>query len=116
MNHSSNISHNYQEPSSRLESVRLTPSQLAEARIQLARAEAIADLVYGAWTALSSVTRHVAAAIARRFATLADAYAESAMHADMDRRDRYLAQATDVADLERRFRSWQSPRYAPHLN
>jgi hypothetical protein len=116
MTYNSNISHNYQQTSASLQSIRLTPCQLAEARFQLARAEAIADLVYRAWTAFSSVTRHVGAAIARRSAALVDAYAESAMHANMDRRDRYLAQATDVADLERRFRSWQSPRYAPHLN
>ena len=116
MIYSSRKSHGYQDTLSLLESVRLRPHQLAEARIQLARAEAIADLVYAAWTALSSVTRRAAAAIVRKSAALADAYAESAMQASMRQRDRYLTQATDTADLERRLRSWHAPRYASHLN
>ena len=113
---SSRNSDSYQETLARLESVRLSPYQLAEARIQLARAEAIADLVYGAWRALSSLTRRVASVIVRQSAALADTYAESALKASMRQRDRYLAQATDTADLERRLRSWQAPRYAAHLN
>lgn len=116
MNNSSRNSHSYQETLEMLTSVRLSAHQLAEARIQLARAEAFADLVYGAWTVLGSVTRRATAAIVRAFAALADTYAQSASKASMRQRDRYLTQATDTADLERRLRSWQTPRYALHLN
>jgi len=116
MTYSSRNSQSYRETLARLESIRLSPYQLAEARAQLSRAEAIADVVYAAWSALSTLTRRVAAAIARSSGALADAYAESALKASMRQRDRYLAQATDTADLERRLRSWQAPRYASHLN
>lgn len=113
---SSSNSHKYSDTMARLESVRLSPYQLAEARAQLLRAEAIADLVCGAWTASSALARQLKAAITRKLAALANRYAESAMRAAMRQRDKYLAQATDTADLERRLRTWQAPRYASHLN
>ena len=55
-------------------------------------------------------------AMTRNLAAMANRYAESAMRAAMRQRDEYLAQATDTADLERRLRTWQAPRYASHLN
>ncbi len=116
MTYSSSNSHKHSDTMARLESVRLSPCQLAEARAQLLRAEVIADLVYGACTASSTLARRLKAAITRKSAALANRYAESAMRAAMRQRDKYLAQATDTADLERRLRMWQARRYASHLN
>lgn len=115
MTYSLSNSHKYSETMARLESVRLGPCQLAEARAQLLRAEAIVEFVYGAWTASSALVRRLKAAITRKSAALANRYAESAMRSAMRQRDKYLAQATDTADLERRLRTWQAPRYASHV-
>ena len=116
MTYSPSNSHKYSDTMRRLESVRLSTHQLAEARAQLLRAEAIADLVYSVWTVSSALARRLTAAITRKSAALANRYAESALQAAMRQRDKYLAQATDTADLERRLRTWQAPRYVSHLN
>lgn len=97
----------------RLDNIRLSAHQLAEARVQMMRAEAIADLVYGAWIWSSSLVRRAAAAIARKSSELANAHAESVIRAGARKRDEYLAQATDTADLERRFRTLEAPRCVP---
>ena len=115
MTYSSRNSKSNQETMESLKSVRLSPYELTEARVQLARAMAFADFAYGAWTMLSSLTRRATAAIVRTCAALADTYAQSAAKASMRQRDKYLTQATDNADLERRLRSWQTPRYSQRL-
>ena len=99
--------HINQDTLSLLEKVRLTGPKLAEARAQLLRAEAIAGFVYGAW----SLAQYAFAAIARKAVALADEFARSAMRSGERRRDAYLAQATDTADLERRVRAWQARWY-----
>jgi len=116
MTYSSSNSHRYSDTMARLDSVRLSPYRLAEARAQLLRAEAISDLVYRAWITSSALARWLTAAIKRKSVAVADRCAESAMRAAMRQRDAYLAQATDTADLERRLRTWQAPRFASHLN
>ena len=94
-----------------LEKVRLSGPELAEARAQLLRAEAIADIVYRAWRLTSDVTRRVIAAIARKSVALADSFANSLMRSGERQRDAYLAQATDTAELEQRVRAWQARWY-----
>jgi len=98
----------------RLESVRLSARQLAEARAQLIQAEAIADVVHRGWKLSCLAARRMKAALTRKTAALANRYAESALRAASRQRDSYLAQATDTADLERRLQTWQSPRFMSH--
>lgn len=93
----------------RLDSILLSAHELAEARVQMLRAEAIADFVYSAWI----LVRRAAAGIACKSSELADAYAESAMRAGARKRDEYLSRATDIADLERRLRMLQAPHQVP---
>lgn len=99
----------------RLDGIRLSARELAEARVQMMRAEAIADVVYDAWVGAGSLVRRVVAAVSRKAGELANAYAESALRAGARKRDEYLAQATDTADLEHRFRMLEEPRYVPLL-
>lgn len=99
----------------RLDGIRLSAHELAEARVQMLRAEAMAEIVYGTWIGSRRVARRVAATISRKAGELANAYAESAFRAGTRKRDEYLAQATDTADLERRLRVLQAPRHVPLL-
>ncbi len=108
---SSRISQNVRQTFAGLESVRLSAYQLAEARVQMARAETIANLIYGAWIGL----RSAASAVAGIFNGIADAYGDSALKAGMRQRDQYLSRSVDAADLERRLRTWQTPLYVTRL-
>ena len=90
-----------------LERVRLSGPKLAEARFQLLRGEAMADLICGAWR----LTVRALGAIAGKARALADSMANSAMRSGEHQRDAYLAQATDTADLEHRIRYWQARGY-----
>ncbi len=94
-----------------LEKVDLTDLKLVEARAQLLRSEAMAEFLYGAWRLTSDFTRRAAAAIARKAVVLADSFARSAIRAGERRRDAYLAQAADTAELEQRIRFWQARGY-----
>lgn len=93
--------------------VRISARELAQARAQLLRAEAIADLLYRAWIATRTMARRLGVAIVRRAAAFANAYAESAIRVSERTRDAYLSRATDTADLERRMRSWQMRGWVP---
>ena len=99
----------------RLESIRLTAAELAAARAQWAQAETIADIVFRAWTASSALVRRVIAAVVRKSVAYADSFAVAAMKASEREREAYLSRAVDVADLERRIRSWQSRGQASRI-
>lgn len=111
MNYKLRKYHKDQETLALLEKVQLSAPDLAEARAQLLRAEAMAGFLYGAWRLTRNATRAVAAAVARKTVALADSFARSAMDSSERRRDAYLAKATNTAELEQRVRAWQARWY-----
>ena len=107
MTYRSGNSRNDQSTLARLASIRLNAHDHARARAEVLRAEAIADLLHRAWSASSTNARRFISAVRGRVITRANAYAQSAMRSSERKREAYIARATDLADLERRIRSWQ---------